>query len=181
MRADTSLPAVIIVPDGLQADEASGAALPLPSFVYRAALDHVRQFYASHPIYLAPANRFGGAVSEQQAGQDYLASFGMSSIAPPSPESGYIDTQGNAAFLRHYLETQGQWPLNKSILVAASHHTRRALLCFRKSGFDFIQIDSVPYRIPEGERIVSRLWYYRYPFFHVLYEILALLRDACRV
>lgn len=172
---------VIVVPDGLSAAGRPLRAIPEPSFVYRAALDHVRSSYAGAVVYLAPANRFGGSTTEQEAAARYLRARGVGQIVcPDSPRDGYIDTRGNARVLREFLEQRGDWPLDPVVLVAAKRHARRAKLCFRKEGYRLRDIQSVAYQVPTNERLVSRLWYYRYPLCHEIYESLAYVRDALR-
>ena len=172
---------VIIVPDGLSAGGKPLRALPEPSFVYRAALDHAGASFPGATLYLAPANRFGGATTEQEAASRYLKGKGVERIVcPDSPMDGYIDTRGNARVLREYLERRGQWPLEPAILVAAKRHARRARLCFRKEGYRLVDTVSVGYQVPAREQLVSRLWYYRYPLCHEIYEILAYVRDLAR-
>jgi hypothetical protein len=171
---------VVVVPDGLAADWKTGTVFPRPSFVFRAVLDYVAAQFPSHSIYLAPANDFGCGVTEQAAGVSYLEPRRVSCIAPSPFSDNYIDTRGNARYLRQYLERNALWPLPPIILVAAWHHARRAALCFKKEGFSIARLIAVPYNVPMGEGIVPRLWYYRYPRAHRIYEFLAILRDICR-
>jgi uncharacterized SAM-binding protein YcdF (DUF218 family) len=173
---------VIVIPDGVKAEGTPPVPVSAPSFVYRAALDRVAAEYADHPILLAPANRFGDAAAEQEAGAAYLESLGRFALTvPPSPATGgHIDTRGNARLLREYLQDYGCWPLPPCILVVARLHARRAALCFKREGFGISEVDAVPYAIPKDEGIVRRAWYYRYPALHSLYEILAYVRDWIR-
>lgn len=169
----------VVVPDGLAADQ-DGRALPVPSFVYRAALD----WTAAHAtlddrVYLAPANRFGGDVTEQEAGSGYLRTRTRAAIlAAPSDEAGYIDTRGNARLLRRELERTGAWPLHQVHLVAYTAHLARAVVAFTQEGFVVDRAcAAVTARIDRadpGTRIVRRLWYYRYPAAHRAYERMAL-------
>ncbi len=172
---------VIVVPDGLAACPRTGAPLPQPSFAYRAVLDHVAAWHASARILLAPANRFGGSCTEQAAASGYLRDKGvLAAEAPDSGDSGYIDTRGNARALRHYLTSCGDWPLPPAVLAVAKLHAHRAAVCFRREGFRLLAIEAIPYTVPTDEAIVSRLWYYRYPAMHRMYEAMALLRDLAR-
>jgi hypothetical protein len=41
-------------------------------------------------------------------------------------------------------------------------------------------VNAIRYSIPSEERIVRRLWFYRFPGLHRRYEVAALLRDAVR-
>ena len=92
----------------------------------------------------------------------------------------YIDTRGNARHLREWLSLRDMWPYQPIILISAKHHARRAALCFRKEGFKIAQIVSVPYAIKHDEFIVPRLWYYKHPNLHILYELLAFIYDFLR-
>ncbi len=63
---------LVVVPEGL-AGGARGKTLPEPSFVFRQVLDYVATIATpSTVVYLAPANRFGGNVFEQEAAYAYL-------------------------------------------------------------------------------------------------------------
>ena len=172
-------PPVIIVPEGLAADE-NGKTLAAPSFCYAAVLDYARQRYNGAPLYLAPANRFGGDISEQQAAANYLSDWRGNVVAPPTVADSYVDTRGNAALLRRYCREKNIPPLPPAILLAGYRHIRRAALCFRREGFDIMQAVGVPYRIDAKACMPRRLWYYKHPAVHRLYEAAALLRDSCR-
>ncbi len=171
---------VVIVPDGLASD--AGRTLPQPSFVYRAVLDAALLRPQEDILLLAPANDFGGSVSEEEAAERYLRAAGRGgAILRPAPvHDGYVDTRGNARHLRLWLEARQSWPLPHARLLVARRHARRALLCFQKEGFTFEAVDSITYAIPPGEGVVTRLWYYRWPLLHRLYEVAALLRDRLR-
>lgn len=167
---------MIVVPEGL-----SSVGAPEPSFVYRAVLDHVAAMHGGATIILAPANDFKSGRTEQAAAADYLSACGSFCIvAPVSPSGGYIDSRGNARLLREFLESEGSWPLSPVILVSGIRHAQRAALCFRREGFVLLSVETVPYPIPPDETIVHRLWYYRYPVWHRLYEALAYIRDFLR-
>ncbi len=168
------------MPDGL-AVRPGGRAVPEPSFAFRASLDRVVERYRGSRVLVAPANDFGSGASEQAVAATYLRARGVARIAaPPSPAGGYLDTRGNARELRRHLEREGGWPLGPAILVVARPHARRALLCFRREGFEIAALEAVGYRIPSGERVPRRLWYYRHPVAHALYEAAALLRELAR-
>jgi uncharacterized SAM-binding protein YcdF (DUF218 family) len=180
---NSTLTPVIVVPDGLAADE-SGRGTSRPSFVFRAVLDAVGRLYAEHEIFVAPANDFGGPVPEEEAGRLYLLQMGCKHVQVPDRRAGgaggYIDTRGNAALLRKWLEGQGLWPLGPSVLVSAALHSRRATLCFSAEGFRISKVERISYRL-EREPIVPRLFYYRHPLLHWLYESVALMRDRVRI
>ncbi len=171
---------VVVVPDGLAARD--GKALAEPSFVYRAVLDAVLARPQDDVILLAPANAFGGPLTEEEAGERYLRARGRTGaiLRPPQVEGGYVDTRGNARHLREWLQARQTWPLPRARLLVAERHARRALLCFRREGFGFDGVEMIKYEIPAGEGVVPRLWYYRWPLAHRLYECLALVRDAFR-
>ena len=163
---------VIVVPDGLAADP-QGRALGEPSFAYRWVLDWViANLAAGDQVLLAPANRFGGAVSEQESGRRYLLDRGV--VAPivcfETETGSYIDTRGNARLLRRHLEENGRWPLASATLVSYLRHLPRARLVFEQEGFTFASCVAVPPPRFEAEPIVRRLWYYRVPIVHRLYE-----------
>ena len=172
---------VVIVPDGLAA--LGGKALPEPGFVYRAVLEAALRRPPQDILVLAPANAFGGAVTEEEAAETWLRAAGRDGtiLRPPPARSGrYIDTSGNARLLRQWLEERRAWPLAKAVLLVADRHASRAQLCFRKEGFCFEAVERVRYNIAGREEIVPRLWYYRRPLLHRLYEAAAYLRDWLR-
>jgi uncharacterized SAM-binding protein YcdF (DUF218 family) len=171
---------IVVVPDGVAAKD--GSALPEPSFVYRAVLDRALRRPQEDVILLAPANAFGGPLTEEEAAENYLRAHGRNGVIlrPPRVRNGYVDTRGNAFHLRQWLQAQGLWPLAQARLLVAARHARRARLCFAREGFVFEAVEPVSYAVPAGERVVPRLWYYRWPVVHRLYEILALVRDALR-
>jgi uncharacterized SAM-binding protein YcdF (DUF218 family) len=180
---NAALTPVIIVPDGLAADE-RGRGTSRPSFVFRAVLDAVVTLYAAHPIFIAPANDFGGPLPEEEVGRLYLLQRGCQNVTVPdrraSGSEGYIDTRGNATLLREWLEEQGVWPLGPCVLVTAALHSRRAALCFAAEEFSIAKVEKIPYRL-ESESIVPRLFYYRLPLVHWVYESVALMRDRIRI
>lgn len=172
---------VVVVPEGLAGNSGRYESLPQPSFAYRAVLDHVVRAYAGRMIFLAPANDFGLGQHEQTVAERYLADRGVSALAVPTNDANaYVDTRGNARLLRQYLECNQAWPLPRSILVVGFRHARRARLCFLREGFALAGVNAIRYSIPREERIVRRLWFYRFPGLHRLYEVAALLRDAVR-
>ncbi len=178
---------IVVVPDGLQADD-KGNTTDKPSFVYRAVLDAVLDFYTTHAdtvIYLAPANAFGGMVPEHISAKMYLVQRGVMAdhIITCTPQlSTYIDTMGNAVFLKQHLcHNNIPVPTCNSHLFVAKYHTRRAGLCFTHCGFKFDKIHSIQYATARNESIVNRLFYYRYPVLHRVYEMLAYVRDYMRI
>lgn len=171
---------VIVVPDGLAYDAAARRALPAPSFVGEAVLEHVLKCYAARRILIAPANSFGASSTEHEVMAAWLAERGCRTVETPLVgASGYIDTWGNAVELRRWLDERGEWPLGPVVLVAAVRHARRARLCFSRNMFTVASMDAVPYQV-EGAPIVPRLFYYNWPHLHRAYEALALARDWVR-
>ena len=169
------MPPLIIVPEGV---EAGGGGRP--SFVFCAVLDYAREHYNDgRELMLAPANRFDGTVFEQDAAREYLHNWRGEVVCPPTPEgAGYVDTRANAKLLREYREKRGMPSAPPSVLLAGFRHIRRAVLCFRREGFDIADAVGVRYETPPpGARFPRRLCYYRYPRAHVLYEALATARD----
>jgi uncharacterized SAM-binding protein YcdF (DUF218 family) len=171
---------VVIVPDGLAAKD--GAALPQPSFAFRAVLDAALARPASDSLILAPANAFGGSKTEEEVAEDYLRAHGWQGVLlrQPAVKDGYVDTRGNAFHLRRWLQARGMWPLSHAVLMVTTAHAARAELCFAKEGFAFESIVRIPYLLPPEEEVVPRLWYYRHPAFHRLYEAGAYMRDWIR-
>jgi len=171
---------LVIVPDGLAAQ--NGKPLPVPSFAFRAVLDTALKRPAEDVLLLAPANSFGGAVTEEEVAETYLRRAGRTGaiLRPPPVTGGYVDTRGNARHLRRWLEGTRRWPLRRARLLVTDRHADRAMLCFRKEGFVFEAVDRVSYRVAPGAAVVPRRWYYRHPFFHRLYEAGAYLRDWLR-
>ena len=163
----------IVVPDGLAAD-GSGKALPEPSFVYRLVLDWiVENIQDQDTVYLAPANKFGGGVSEQAAAKNYLhQKIRNTIISFESNEKRYIDTRGNAILLKNYLKNHSKWPLEYTTLISYHYHLPRARLVFQQEGFIFKSVAIRPHFF-RAERIIPRLWYYQYPSIHKAYEIIA--------
>lgn len=173
----------IVVPDGLAADR-QGRALAAPSFAYRWVLDWVASNLGSDDeVLLAPANRFGGEVSEQEAARRYLFGLGVSAsiVCFEADVGAYIDTRGNARLLRRHLEDAGRWPPPRATLVSYALHLPRARLVFRQEGYALERCVPVPPpRFVPGS-IVRRLWYYRVPALHRLYEAGARLASRLRL
>lgn len=173
---------LVVVPEGLARD-ARGETLPEPSFVFRQVLDYVAEIARpSTVVYLAPANRFGGEVFEQEAAYAYLTirSACRRIHCPVYPAQGYVDTLGNARLLRKYLIDRNRWPPGPVDLVCAHTHSYRAHYCFARSGYRIARVHRVPFRVFSGERIVNRLWYYRVKPAHLAYELSATARDLVR-
>ena len=163
----------------MAADE-RGNALPAPSFCYRAVLDLARTNYDGARLYLAPANKFGGEVAEQQAAADYLAGWRGEVVVPPAVDGAYIDTRGNARHLRAYCEARNLMPREPVTLLAGARHIRRAALNFRREGFVVGAAVGARYVVDDDAHMPRRLFYYKHPILHIAYEALALTRDLIR-
>lgn len=166
----------VVVPDGLASD-ARGHALAEPSFVYAWVLDWVAGEATSRDtVYLAPANRFGGSVTEQEAARLYLEARGVqNAVCCHTGSQHYVNTRGNARLLREFLELRRRWPLAGATLVAYHLHLRRARLVFEQEGFEFAHTVGVVPEHFERRPIVRRLWYYRRPTLHRAYEMITTL------
>jgi hypothetical protein len=173
----------IVVPESLSADE-EGHPTGKPSFAYCQVLDYVvRTVAADDRVFLAPANSFGGSITEERAAYLYLVErqpqFEL--ICPginlPShtQQVGYVDTWGNAALLRSVLDIRGM----SFELITTHVHAPRAQWCFRNAGYSLSRVHRVRYAIDSG-RVTRRNFYYRYPLLHRAYEALALVRDKCK-
>jgi uncharacterized SAM-binding protein YcdF (DUF218 family) len=174
---------IVVVPDGLETD-AAGRPLPRPSFVYRWVLDWVAEHVeAGDHILLAPANRFGGDVSEQEAARRYLVERGVEApiVCCEVDFDSYLGTRENARFLRRHLESIDRWPLPRATLVSYATHLPRARIVFRQEGFAFETAIPVPAPHFEPGLIVRRLRYYRTPFWHRLYEVGAIVGSLLRI
>lgn len=172
---------IVVVPDGLEADS-KGRPLPKPSFVFEAVLNKVIASYSQNSIFIAPANTFGGRVTEHEAAYVYLIERGCKNVFFPAlSRDTYIDTMGNAILLRDYIKKEQIWPLPPVTLVVSKFHASRAAMCFKNADFIIKDVDEVDYSYGSISPIVSRLFYYRYPWLHRLYEILAYMRDWLRI
>ncbi len=170
----------IVIPEGVKAGP-DGRSIDEPSFIYRQVLDFtLRVARPEDEVYLAPANAFGGPVTEEQAARRYLsdrqAPFRLFHPGHNLPANvtkpAYIDTLDNARLLREALGTAA----GEFELVCASHHAPRASWCFRRTGFTLTTVHRVTCRAL-AEPVPPRLFYYRYPILHRLYERLAFARD----
>jgi len=173
----------LIVPESLEADE-NGIATGRPSFAFRQILDQVLQL--SRPedwVYLAPANTFGGATTEEVAAFNYLKVHNPSfviwcpGVTLPAiinrPE--YVDTWHNAVLLSQIIDLRGMI----FELVTTSLHAPRAEWCFSRAGFNLAKVHAFSYEVKDS-RVMRRNIYYRYPKLHYLYEKLAFLRDRIK-
>ncbi len=168
-----------MVPDGLAAD-ARGNPILKPSFVFRPVLEAAAAMaQESDTVYVAPGNNFGATLYEQEVAADYLRTLkpALTVIAPVIATRGYIDTFGNAEFLKPSLKHD--IASTQFVLVCTQIHSLRAELCFRMAGYRLLRVERVRYP-SERELVVRRLWYYRYPIAYFMCEILALLRELVR-
>jgi hypothetical protein len=172
---------MVVVPDGLAANK-QGIAINSPSMVFKAVLNHIANRYHLNRIFIAPANKFDGSKREEVVGKLYLKKRGCPNVViPRCSEKSYVDTLGNAIFLSAYLKLNNLWPLENAILIVAKEHRKRAVLCFTSQGFKFVKIDSIDYEIRKQDRVVRRLFYYKYPNIHKVYEFFAYFRDLIRI
>jgi uncharacterized SAM-binding protein YcdF (DUF218 family) len=170
----------IVIPEAVKAGP-DGLGIGEPSFIFRQVLEFtLRLAGPADEVYLAPANAFGGTITEEEAARAYLerqqAPFRILhpgfNLPPYRTRPRYIDTLDNARLLRESLGSAG----GGFELICANRHTARALWCFRQSGFQFDAVHRVPLMI-EPEAVPARVFYYRYPLLHRLYESAALMRD----
>ena len=174
----------LVVPEGLEADaDHAGRATDEPSGYYRAVLDSVASAVSGGDVVmLAPANSFGGPMSEHHAGKRYLGSrlpHGVQIECPEGSNASYLDTLDNAIELRNHLERIGWWPLGPCTLYCNSPHRMRAVLMFKLLGFDIKDVVTNRGRQPTSS-IVRRLWFYDYLLLHYAYEAGAIPYDLIR-
>ncbi len=151
-----------------------------PSFVYKAVLDEVLRSYSGCQIFLAPANNFGYDFKEQFVAYNYLISKNkkLDVVVFDVDINKYIDTWGNAKFLKQYLNANfGNCNFNCQpfTLVVGYLHAKRARLCFEKNGFNIDKCVKVAYHINDKENMPIRLFYYKYKFMHFVYECIAII------
>ena len=177
----------LVIPDGIRADS-NGEPMSEPSFVFKQVLDYlVKVANPKDTIFIAPANNFGGNEYEHELAYRYLIE--NISTEPPNIQypvmttnsnlrlgaRKYIDTAGNAFFLRDYL---GSAIHRLSFdLVCSKIHSYRAEYCFKKLSYQINRVHRVDYEIL-SEKIVTRLWYYKYKPIHIMYEVLVFIRDC---
>ncbi len=172
----------IVIPEALKAGP-DGRGTDEPSFVYCQVLDFtLRLARPEDEVYLAPANAFGGPLTEEEAARRYLEARNArlcirypGANLPVDPDRPrYIDTWDNARLLRAAL---GPPAADRFELVCSQHHARRAAWCFQRTGFHLAAVHRVPY-VLEPEPVPRRVFYYRHPLLYRLYEAAALLRDV---
>lgn len=170
----------VIVPEGLSKGDMD---FPSPSFVYRKVIEYVANTVKKNDeVYFAPANSFGSSIEEQIAGLEYFKLLygninGIKLYSQKISYNKYVDTLGNAILLMN------QFPrlISEEIeLVSAVTHSKRVEYCFKNVGYKIKKVHRVKYKILD-EKIVKRLWYYKYPIIHKIYEFLALQRDKLRI
>ncbi|MEJ1974400.1 MAG: ElyC/SanA/YdcF family protein [Lacunisphaera sp.] len=137
------------MPESLEADLA-GRPTGQPSFAFRQVLAYVLQTAeANDQVYLAPANAFGGALTEEQVAYHYLrakhARFQLRCPGINLPaivdRPAYVDTWDNAVLLSRVIAKEGM----NFELVTTALHARRAAWCFSRVGFDLSRVHAVPY------------------------------------
>lgn len=172
----------IVVPEGLAARPRADR-LTRPSWVFETVLERCHALAGAHDeVYLAPANTFGQAETEQAVAHRFLAArgpaYGITSFATATAR--YVDTRGNATLLRDWLTAHARWPLPRCTLVANECHLARARLVFEQEGFRFEHCEGVPRGARRPEPVVPRLWYYNHLLTHRAYERAALWASRLR-
>ena len=152
----------------------------VPSFVYRAVLDFVATNYRDQHILLAPANKFGLGISEQECARRYLLSRGLNPTSFEHNSAQYIDTFDNLSLLIQYLHAQDKAIQGNSMILCGIRHQRRVAAAAKLLGMSYGSVLGVDYHIPRDEKIVRRLWYYKFPRVHNCYEAIATLYQAVK-
>jgi len=169
----------LIVPDGIATDN-SGNILELPSFVFASALDEVIKWHSSTDVaYICPANKFGGAKTEEEVAQKYLLENGYTGnvvIFQHNFDGSYIDTMKNFEILFSKLRYENIDINQKFTLVCDRLHVYRVKQVMRKMSLQPVEImTSKPNKKKHGNNIVKGLFYYNYPLLHAFYETLAII------
>jgi len=180
----------LVIPDGIRAGS-NGGPISEPSFVFKQVLDYlIKVANPKDTIFIAPANNFGGREYEHELAYRYLIE--NINTEPPNIQypvmttssklrlgaHKYIDTAGNALVLRDYL---GSSIHRLSFdLVCSKIHSYRAEYCFKRLNYKINRVHRVDYEIL-SEKIVTRLWYYKYKPIHIMYEVLAFIRDFATI
>ena len=165
----------IVVPEGLKSSSDKDTQ---PSFVFKQVLEYTSSAVVQGDrVFFAPANSFGTGSTEQKIGGNFLKELIQDKRITISLQDmqykKYIDTFENAILLMRQYPELKNLPIQ---LVVANIHSYRAKYCFKMAGFKIKKIHRVRYKI-FNEPIVNRLWYYRYPYIHCIYELIALLWD----
>ena len=168
---------VIVVPDGIVKNDDGEL---ITSVIYKAVLDEILRNYSNCQILLAPANNFGFYMKEQFVAYNYLKSNNseIKVIVFDVATNKYINTWGNARFLRDYLISYWgsvEFETHVFTLVVGRVHANRAELCFRRNGFKIERCCPIDYSINKTENLPLRLFYYKFKFLHILYECFASL------
>ena len=175
---------VVVVPDGLEIENHTDGKIIHPSAVYKSVLDFVLREFMNSKIILATANDFGTGQYEEDIAFEYCLANNSNSLQIYKPtnlkKNKYIDTRGNAHELRNALVSDNLWPEDGIILVSAELHLSRAVICFKKEGFKICKAIGVKSSNKFRYKLVNRLWYYKYPIVHRVYEKLAYIRDFLR-
>ena len=172
---------LVVLPDGLSWVENK----ILPSHVYRGTLIGVTKYATpSDLILLAPANHFGFEIYEQDAAESYLkdCNAALNVVNIPTLEQGYIDTLSNARLLRAYMRENFKNVSLSITLICYKLHARRARSAFESQGFKIVElVETQAEKLGESEKLPLRLFYYRYPFLHKIYEYFALKYQAVMI
>lgn len=168
----------IVIPEGIAATP-DGTPCARPSFVYARVLDYAAGMCRPEDtVYLAPAN-VRPCGTEHGLARTYLEKKNnrLNVVCPDLVPDEYIDTFGNARYLKKYL--RDDLTATEFALICAYLHAHRAAWCFRKAGYRIIRVHRVYYRV-SPEPICRRWWYYRYKPIHLVYELLAVCRDMVK-
>tara|TARA_B100000989_G_scaffold152758_1_gene113962 strand:+ start:4073 stop:4618 length:546 start_codon:yes stop_codon:yes gene_type:complete len=166
----------LVIPEGLFLDTRNNTTLP--SFVFKEVLNKANEMAkAGDIIYICPANFFGGNFSEQYIGAKYLKNKNCKAeiIFFELNKKNYIDTFGNAHYLKLYLIDKDLWPLQSCNLIVNKIHSRRSKIIFHRLNYLFTEIHEVDMKGKKG-KIVKRLFYYNFPKIHAIYEFLSIVK-----
>ena len=166
----------LVIPEGLFVDTKN--KLTFPSFIFKEVLNKANEMAkVGDIIYICPANSFGGNFSEQHIGAEYLKDkrCKVKIISFELNKKNYIDTFGNAYYLKSYLIDKNLWPLENCYLIVNKIHSYRSKIIFNKLNYSFTKIYEVNMKGKKG-KIVKRLFYYNFPKIHAIYEFLCVVK-----
>ena len=176
---------IIVVPDGILNDQKT---TPTISNTYKAALDLAinQATSSSSKIVLLPANSFGTSKNEQDYAEEYLIKKHINKnfiLKGISNSESYISTRQNFLLvMRHGVYNCGNKKIiriNNEIqkgiytLISSHLHIDRVLIILKH--FNWIKPKKILVSYAEESTyITSRLIYYRFPGFRMLYEMLTI-------
>ena len=173
---------LVVVPDGLRLGKLNK---PYLTNTYRNVLKKASKESRKKKlkILLLPANNFGSLKSEEEIGKDYLLKRGIKKnmiIIGCKKENRYLDTLDNFNQVRLYGGEIGKKPFKAHkylesgnyYLFTSNIHCRRVLKAIKLLKFGkpkkIFLISSI-----ESGSLPKRIFYYKYPIIHNLYEIFA--------